>query len=137
MDEIARVEKIEVSKDQLDNSFQQTLYEMAGSEDFQKYMKGKSKPPKQLLEAMTMESANRAYIQQTLERLKSIAVGQAAEHLAKTGKNEAKNIEKKKPAQNKASSQKSANKKKTVSTKSTIVGSGVKKKTPIKISDGK
>jgi trigger factor len=137
MDEIARVEQIEVSKDQLDNSFQQTLYEMAGSEDFQKYMKGKSKPPKQLLEAMTMESANRAYIQQTLERLKSIAIGQADEHLVQSGKNEAKNSEKKKSTQNKASNQKPANKKRVGSKKPTNVGAGVKKKTPVKNSDGK
>jgi trigger factor len=76
MDAIAGSEKIEVSKEQLDSSFQKTIYDMAGSEDFQKYMKGKNKPPKQLMEALTMESANRAYVQLTLERLKAIATGE-------------------------------------------------------------
>ena len=75
LDEIARVEKIEVSKELLDNTFQQTYYEMAGSQDFQKLMKGKSQPPKQILNALARESANRAYLQQTLERLKDIATG--------------------------------------------------------------
>jgi trigger factor len=75
LDEIARVEKIEVSKEMLDTTFQQTFYDMAGSADFQKYMKGKAQPPKQMINAVAMESANRAYLQQTLERLKSIATG--------------------------------------------------------------
>jgi len=38
-------------------------------------MKGKSQPPKQILNALARESANRAYLQQTLERLKDIATG--------------------------------------------------------------
>jgi trigger factor len=75
LDEIARVEKIEVSKEMLDTTFQQTFYDMAGSADFQKYMKGKTQPPKQMINAVAMESANRAYLQQTLERLKAIATG--------------------------------------------------------------
>jgi trigger factor len=75
LDEISKVEKIEVSKEILDNTFQQTYYEMAGSPDFQKYMKGKSQPPKQMLNAIAMESANRAYLHLTLERLKEIATG--------------------------------------------------------------
>lgn len=78
MDELARSEKIEVSKEQLDSTFQQTWYEMAGSEDFKKYMRGKTQPPKQIMNAVAMESANRAYLQQTLERLKSIATGTAS-----------------------------------------------------------
>ncbi len=75
LDEISRVEKIEVSKELLDNTFQKTYYEIAGSQDFQKFMKGKSQPPKQILDALARESANRAYLHQTLERLKEIATG--------------------------------------------------------------
>jgi hypothetical protein len=40
-------------------------------------MRGKSNPPKRLLDAVAMESANRAITQQTLTRLKEIATGQA------------------------------------------------------------
>lgn len=79
LDKIAEVEKIEVGREQLDDSFQQTFYEMAGSEDFQKYMRGKSQPPKQMLNAIATESAYRAHLRLTLERLKAIATGQAPE----------------------------------------------------------
>jgi trigger factor len=77
MDEIARVEKIEVDRDLLQSSFEQTMGEYSGDARFQKTMRGKSQPPKQLMNAVAMESANRAYIQQTLNRLKEIATGQA------------------------------------------------------------
>jgi hypothetical protein len=40
-------------------------------------IRGKSQPPKQLMNAVAMESANRAYVQQTLNRLKDIATGRA------------------------------------------------------------
>jgi hypothetical protein len=40
-------------------------------------MRGKSKPPKRLIDAVAMESANRAITEQTLNRLKEIATGQA------------------------------------------------------------
>jgi trigger factor len=77
MDELARVEKIEVDRDLLQSSFEQTMGEYSGDARFQKTMRGKSQPPKQLMNAVAMESANRAYIQQTLNRLKEIANGQA------------------------------------------------------------
>jgi trigger factor len=77
MDEISKVEKIEVSQDVLQTSFQQTWGEYQGDSNFQKMIRGKSQPPKQLMNAVAMESANRAYIQLTLNRLKDIATGQA------------------------------------------------------------
>jgi len=79
IDELAKVEKIEVSKDILQSSFEQTWGEYQGDANFQKSMRGKSQPPKRLMNAVAMESANRAYIQQTLNRLKDIATGQAPE----------------------------------------------------------
>ncbi len=133
LDEIAKAEKIEVGKEQLDSSFQQTLYEMAGSEDFQKYMKGKSQPPKQLLNAVAMESANRAYLQQTLERLKAIATGQAPELKTESAGDETKTAEKK-PAKKSAGAKKPAGEKKA---KTAETGSGSKKGTPKKPSSGK
>lgn len=79
MDEIAKAEKIEVSQELLQSSFQQTLGEFQGDSSFQKMMRGKSQPPRQLMNAVAMESANRAYVQQTLNRLKDIATGKAPE----------------------------------------------------------
>jgi trigger factor len=77
MDELARVEKIDVSREMLQSSFEQTWGEYQGNAGFQKSMRGKSQPPKQVMNAVAMESANRAYVQQTLNRLKEIATGQA------------------------------------------------------------
>jgi trigger factor len=79
MDEIAKVEKIEVSQEMLQSSFQETLGEYQGDTGFQKMTRGKSQPPKQLMNAVAMESTNRAYVQQTLNRLKDIATGHALE----------------------------------------------------------
>jgi trigger factor len=79
MDELAKVEKIEVSREILQSSFEQTWGEYQGNTKFQKAMRGKSQPPKQLMNSVAMESANRAYLQQTLNRLKEIATGQAPE----------------------------------------------------------
>ena len=79
MDEIAKAEKIEISQDILKSSFQKTWGEYEGDPGFQKQLKGKSQPPKQLMDAVAVESANRAYVQLTLNRLKEIATGQAPE----------------------------------------------------------
>lgn len=85
LEEIARVEKITLSDEQLNAAVQQTWGEMQGSPEFfaaptrQKAMAGKSQPSKQMIEAITIESASRAIRQQTLTRLKEIALGQAAE----------------------------------------------------------
>jgi trigger factor len=79
MDEIALAEKIEISEETLNTAIQQTMGELQGSDDYQKAMRGKSTPPKKLQEAITMEAAGRAITQQTLARLKDIALGLAPE----------------------------------------------------------
>ena len=79
MDELAKVEKIEVNQEMLQSSFEQTWSEYQGNAGFQKSMRGKTQPPKKLMNSVAMESANRAYVQQTLNRLKDIATGQAPE----------------------------------------------------------
>jgi len=79
MEEIAKLEKIEVSQEMLQSSFQQTWGEYQGDTGFQKMTRGKPQPPKQLMNAVAMESANRAYVQQTLDRLKDIATGTVPE----------------------------------------------------------
>jgi trigger factor len=77
LDEIVRQEKLEVSEELLNATFQQTWGEFRYSEDFQKLMRGKTKPPKRLIDAVAMQSANRALTELTLTRLKEIATGQA------------------------------------------------------------
>jgi trigger factor len=77
LDELAKLEKIEISKELLQSTFEQTWGEFQGDAGFKKLMRGKSQPPKQMMNNVAMESANRAYIQQTLNRLKEIATGQA------------------------------------------------------------
>ncbi len=79
LDKIATLEKLEVTQEMLQSTFERTWGEYQGDTAFQKAMRGKSKPPKQMMNAVAMESANRAYVQQTLNRIKDIATGQAAE----------------------------------------------------------
>ena len=50
LDEIAKVEKLEVSQEMLQSSFEQTWGEYQGDTSFKKAMRGKSQPPKQLNE---------------------------------------------------------------------------------------
>jgi trigger factor len=75
MEELSKAENIEVSRELLQSSFQQTFGEVQGDPGFKKSLRGKAQPPKQLLNAIAMESASRAYVQQTLNRLREIAEG--------------------------------------------------------------
>jgi len=104
MDEIAKLEKIEVTQDLLQSSFQETWGEYQGDANFQKMMRGKNQPPKQVMNAVAMESANRAFVQLTLNRLKDIATGQAPEleGEAKAEKATPKKAAAKKPAGSKS-----------------------------------
>jgi trigger factor len=86
MEEIARRENIELDKELLNKSFQQTWGEIQSDQSFQKSMRGRSQPSKQLMNAVARESAGRAYIQQTLERMKAIATGELAKAEKKASK---------------------------------------------------
>jgi trigger factor len=109
MDEVAKAEKIGITPELLQSTFQATLGEIQGDADFQKQMRGsKGQPPKRVLDAVAMESANRAYIQQTLTRLKEIAIGQAPELAAAEEEKEIKKPSAKKPAAKKSSGTKKA-----------------------------
>jgi trigger factor len=114
LDEIARLEKIEVNDETLNAAFQQTWGEVKGNPGFQKTMRGKSQPPKRVLDAVAMESAGRALTQQTLQRLKDIATGQAPALVS----------ERKKPSVSKA---KKAAGKKSAGTKTAKTASRTKK----------
>jgi trigger factor len=117
LDQLAKVEKLEITQEMLQASFEQTWSEYQGDSAFQKAMRGKSKPPKQMMNGVAMESANRAYVQQTLNRLKDIATGQAPELQAVEKKKEpAKDKAARKPAKN-TSSESSPKSKKTAGSK--------------------
>jgi trigger factor len=77
MDELAKKEKITLDKEILNLSFEQTWSELQSDQAFQKSMKGKSQASQQVMNAVAMESANRAYVRQTLDRIKAIAIGEA------------------------------------------------------------
>lgn len=79
LDEIIRREKIEVSKEAMNASFQEAWDEYSASSEFQQAMRGKTRPPRQMVEAVFAHSASRAMVAQTLARLKEIATGQAGE----------------------------------------------------------
>lgn len=81
LDQLGIDEKIEVSEEKLNSSFQQTWFEIQRDEQFQKLTK-KNKPSQKLIESVAMESASRAMIHQTLDRLKLIATGEAPEVIA-------------------------------------------------------
>jgi len=102
MDEIAQREKLELDKALLNESFQQTWGELQADEAFKKNMRGKSQPSKQLMNAVARESASRAYVRQTLERMKAIATGQAPE--LSEGKKIEKTVAEKSTTAKKASS---------------------------------
>ena len=94
MDQLGVDEKIEVTEENLNSSFQQTWFEVQRDEQFQKMTKN-NKPSQKLMESIAMESASRAMIQQTLDRLKSIALGEVPEVPGETEKT--KKVTKRKP----------------------------------------
>ncbi len=126
LEELSNAEKIEIGKEELKSSFNNLLYEMSGSEEMQKYLSGKTKLPKQMAEALTFESASRAYVRQTLERIKLIASGNAPELPAEAAaEGEAGE---KKPARKSAAAKKASSGKKAASTAAgSRSGSGAKK----------
>jgi trigger factor len=100
IDQLAVDEKIEVSEEDLNSAFQQTWFEIQRDEQFQKLAK-KNKPSQKLMESVAMESASRAMIRQTLDRLKAIALGEAPEILDETVK--PKSTTKRKPKKEQSS----------------------------------
>lgn len=85
LDEIARVENIQLGKEELELAFNQTAQEIISAPDFKELQK-KTKP-EQLANAIAMEAASRLLNRRVLERLKAIATGEAdkpAEETAET-----------------------------------------------------
>jgi trigger factor len=134
-DKLAKIEKLEVTQQMLQSSFEQTWGEYQGDSTFQKTMRGKSKPPKQVMNAVAMESANRAYVQQTLNRLKEIATGQVPELSVAEGTMDSALSKPKKKTVKKTSTASSLKEGKTA--KKEVAGSAKTAKKPVRKTAGK
>ncbi|HRQ23131.1 MAG TPA: trigger factor [Anaerolineales bacterium] len=76
LDEIVRLEKIEVDDESLNNEFNNTINNLAmQGMDFSK-VRGGRKGQKELSQAIAMESASRVMTRKALDMLKSIAIGE-------------------------------------------------------------
>jgi trigger factor len=73
MDEIAKVEKLELDQKMLEGAISQTVDEMESTGEYQKARKGVTM--QKLADAVAYEAASRVMSRQTLDRLKAIATG--------------------------------------------------------------
>jgi trigger factor len=76
LDEVARVEKIEVDNAALDEEFSSTLMDLQGQGLNLNSVRGGRQGQQRLAEAVAMQSASRLLTRRTLERLKTIATGE-------------------------------------------------------------
>lgn len=77
MDEIARVEKIEIDNDSLEAEFNNAWATLAMTdEDFAKRTKNGTKASREIVDMVAMNSANRLLTRRVLDRLKAIATGE-------------------------------------------------------------
>lgn len=74
LNEISKSEKIELTDEDMQNSYKETLNDMAGTPDFQKLQK--KVPQKDLINSIAMEAASRAMNRKVFEALKKIATGE-------------------------------------------------------------
>jgi trigger factor len=78
MDELARTEKIELKEEEVAQEFQQAWMSLVmHDQEFAKRTKNGKKAPKELVDAVVMDVANRMTTRKVLERVKLIATGQA------------------------------------------------------------
>ena len=102
MDEVARVEKIEVDEQALEQEFNNTWATLAMSDpEFSKRTKGGTRPTREMIDAVAMDSANRLIVRRVLEKLKAIATGEGGEAPEAP-------VAEKKPSAKKASAKKAA-----------------------------
>jgi trigger factor len=76
LDEISRLEKIEVDNSSLDEEFSNTLVDLQSQGVNLNSIRGGKQGQQRVAEALAMESANRLLTRRTLERLRSIATGE-------------------------------------------------------------
>lgn len=78
MDELARVEKIDIDQKSLEEEFGNLWSSLAmTNEEFARQTKGGTKPTREIVDAVAMDSMNRLVTRRVLERIKAIATGQA------------------------------------------------------------
>jgi len=78
MDELARIEKIDVDQKSLEEEFGNLWSTLAmTNEEFARQTKGGTKPTREVVDAVAMDSMNRLVTRRVLERIKAIATGQA------------------------------------------------------------
>lgn len=82
LDEISRQEKIEVDNKSLDQEFNNTLVDLQMQGMNMNKIRGGKQGQQRIAEAVAMESANRLLTRRTLERLKTIAIGEYKPELA-------------------------------------------------------
>ena len=77
MDELARLEEIRLENDQLEEEFRTLWTNLAMTDpEFAKRTKNGTKPSQDIINAVTMDAANRLLTRLTLDRLKAIATGE-------------------------------------------------------------
>jgi trigger factor len=75
LDEVSRVEKIEVDNSSLDQEFNDTLVDLQAQGVKLSAIRGGKQGQQRVAEAVAMQSANRLLTRRTLDRLKAIATG--------------------------------------------------------------
>lgn len=91
LDEIARVEKIEVGKEELSGEFNNMVAEMQSQQDFKKLTRKMTN--EKLANAIAMQAATKLLNQHVLERVKEIATGKYEEKTAETESSEKPEVE--------------------------------------------
>ena len=87
MDELARVEKIEIDNADLEAEFNNAWATLAMTdEDFAKRTKGGTKASREIVDAVAMDAANRLVTRRVLDRIKAIANGEVSEEEPKAKK---------------------------------------------------
>jgi trigger factor len=87
MDELARVEKIEIDNESLEAAFNNAWATLSVTdEDFAKRTKNGTKASREIVDAVAMDSANRLLTRRVLDRLKAIATGEINEEKPKVKK---------------------------------------------------
>ncbi|HEY3311219.1 MAG TPA: trigger factor [Anaerolineales bacterium] len=80
MDELARVEKIEIDNESLEAEFNNSWASLAmNDQEFAKRTKNGTKASREIVDAVAMDSANRLLTRRVLDRIKAIATGEAVE----------------------------------------------------------
>ena len=80
LDEIVRAEGIKFEEDELEMEFQQAWGNLIQTDpDFNKRTKGGTKPTREIVDAVAMNSANRLMVRLALQKIKAIATGEATD----------------------------------------------------------